>query len=224
MAQQHPPKKPPFASLREFQRQYLQLRWDAICARGDRAFYSRSIDTHVVTYALGPGAGAESLGVEGSAQADGSRKNPPSNARNVSPILSARFLFFDAATCGLLSRRRKFTDFGDGMLAYNAREAVVEYYPESASSYRSRRLAIGIALTFLWLFLGLIAFWVWRDVTGSYPRLTVPPYGSGSIHLILCLGVVLTYVIGNAIVPHHATAGLREGALPSLVRTWLPPC
>ena len=97
----------------------------------------------------------------------------------------------------------------------------VKYYPESVSNYRARRLAVALALIYVWFFFFLLAFWVWRDVTGALSTLTVPPYGSGIIHLLLSLSVVLTYVIGNMIVPRHTTVGIREGSLPSLVRTIL---
>ena len=95
----------------------------------------------------------------------------------------------------------------------------VEYFPESVRGYSSRRLAVGIALIFVWLFVGLIAAWIWRSITGRYANLTVPPYGSGTIHLMLCLCVVLVYVVGTVVIPRRAIVGLREGALPSLVCT-----
>lgn len=83
--------------------------------------------------------------------------------------------------------------------------------------YRSRRLAIASSLVYVWLFFGLILFWIWRKVTGRYPNLLVPPYGSGTIHLVLCMYVVLAYVVGITVVPRHRTVGMRAGALPSLV-------
>jgi len=97
----------------------------------------------------------------------------------------------------------------------------VEYYPEDVNSYRARRLAVALALIYVWAFVALIIFWIVRQVTGRYGSLTVPPYGSGIIHLLLCIAVVLAYVIGIMIVPRHTTVGLREGSLPSLVRRLL---
>ena len=94
----------------------------------------------------------------------------------------------------------------------------VEYYPESVRSYVARRRGISLALIYVWLFVALILFWVWRDTTGAYPNLTVPPFGSVVIHFACCLSVVIAYVIGTAVVPRHTTLGLRPGALPSLVR------
>lgn len=93
----------------------------------------------------------------------------------------------------------------------------VQFFPESLRTYRGRRLTVAIALMYVWLFIGLLIFWVFRIVTGQYPRLTVPPFGSGIIHLLLCLGVVLVYVLGTTCVPRHATVGMRGGSLPSLV-------
>ena len=104
------------------------------------------------------------------------------------------------------------------MVSYDARTVRVEYYRENQRGYRARRLAVAAALTYAWLFLMLIIFWIYRNVTGLYERLTVPPYGSGSIHLLLCLGVVVIYALGNTCVPRHMTVGLREGSLPSVVR------
>ena len=210
-------KKPNFAELRELQRSFLQLRWEAICARGDQAFYSRSINTHVVTHALGHIEGAEALGARTTEARTKVRHNLPSHAAAASPLLSSAFLFVDAVTCCLLTRHRKFSDFGDGMISYNSKQGKVEFYPESVRSYRSRRLMIALALIYVWLFLCLIAFWIYRDATGTYQNLEVPPYGSGSIHLFFCLSVVLAYVLGSTVVPRHTTVGLREGALPSLV-------
>ena len=93
----------------------------------------------------------------------------------------------------------------------------VEYFPESLRTYKGRRLTVAIALIYLWLFVGLLIFWVFRIVTGQYSRLTVPPFGSGIIHLLLCFSVVLAYVLGSTCVPRHATVGMRGGSLPSLV-------
>lgn len=95
--------------------------------------------------------------------------------------------------------------------------ARVEYYRENMKSYRARRLAVAMSLLYVWLFIALIIFFVVRTATDIFPRLTVPPYGSGAIHLILCLFVVLSYAIGNSCVPRHTTVGMREGSLPSLV-------
>lgn len=107
-------RKPIFRQLLELQREYLQLRWDAIKARGEQAFYSKNVDTHVVTYALSRGATDEE-----SHEVDTTRHNLPAHAASASATLTTGFLFIDAATCGLYSRRRKFTDFGDGMVSYN---------------------------------------------------------------------------------------------------------
>ena len=94
----------------------------------------------------------------------------------------------------------------------------VEYFPENTQVYRARRLVLIVALSFILLFVGLFIFWVWRNATGSYPRLTVPPIGSGMIHLFLCLCVVLVYLIGTLAAPRPVTVGMRGGSLPSLVR------
>lgn len=93
----------------------------------------------------------------------------------------------------------------------------MEFYPESVSSYRSRRLTIAIALLYVWLLFSVILFWIWRLSTGAYPNLDVPPYGSGTIHLGFCLSVVVAYVVGTTVVPRFNTVGMREGSLPSLV-------
>ena len=103
------------------------------------------------------------------------------------------------------------------IVSFSSHVARVEYYPENVRSYRSRRLAVAVALIYVWLFFALMIFWVWRNDTGSYQRLRVPPYGSGTIHWLLCLLVVLTYVLGVMIVPRIVTVGMREGSLPSLV-------
>lgn len=97
----------------------------------------------------------------------------------------------------------------------------VDYYPESVENYRSRRLAVALALVYMWLFCLLLAFWVFRDLTGTFSNLTILPYGSGTIHLLLSLSVVLTYAVGIMIVPRHNTVGVREGSLPSLVSSAL---
>ena len=129
-------QKPLFSHLRELQRQYLLLRWESICARGDQAFYARTIDTHVVTFALGRGLGSEVLGVEGpSVSTDGSavRSNLPSSARSASPMLSTYFLLMDAASCGLLTQRRRFSNFGDGMISYNESAGKITRSTEAAA-------------------------------------------------------------------------------------------
>lgn len=104
----------------------------------------------------------------------------------------------------------------DATLSLDAGRVV--FFPENIQGYRARRLAIGIALLYVWMFFGLLLFWIIRDATGLFPRLTVPPYGSGIIHLLLSLSVVLTYAAGTLIVPPFKTVGMREGAIPSLVR------
>ena len=116
--------KPPFHELRRLQRDFLQLRWEAICARGDGAFFARHIDTSAVTFALGdipdalivPGARPAAL-----TNTTVSRRNLPSYVDASSPLLSSWFLFLDAATCGLTTRRHQLTDFGDGMISYDSR-------------------------------------------------------------------------------------------------------
>ena len=108
-------QKPSFKELRELQREFLLLRWRSICSRGDQAFYARSIDTHVVSNALGgsDGVAHPSATTRGGDLVDpiGARHSLPSVVDAASPYLSSAFLFADAATCGLLARRRQFTDF-----------------------------------------------------------------------------------------------------------------
>ena len=99
--------KPGSTELRELQRQFLQIRWQAICDRGDQAFYSRTIETAIVANAPGY-VGTASAG----ARAAKTRHNLPSNAAAATPLLSSAFLFLDAVSCCLLTRRRKFSDFG----------------------------------------------------------------------------------------------------------------
>lgn len=132
--------KPSFKALRELQREFLLLRWSAICARGDQAFYARSIDTHVVTHALGAeGIPDFGLGERNGTPSDnlGARHSLPSVVEAASPFLPPLFLVLDAASCGLLSRRRRFANFvsessnlpaaiehlcvlqGDGMISYD---------------------------------------------------------------------------------------------------------
>lgn len=116
-------RKPPYYELRQLQREFLQLRWGAICARNDQSFYSRHVDTRAVTFALGdvpdvlkiPGA-PTAVASDSSA----SRHNIPSYVDPSAPLLTSAFLLLDAATCGLMTRSRQLTDFGDGMLAYDA--------------------------------------------------------------------------------------------------------
>lgn len=207
-------QKPSVAECRELQRQLLQLRWAAICSRDDQAFYARTINTGVVTNALASAA-------SGAAATDGggSRHSLPSRAAASSPMISTLSLLLDAASCGLAMRRRRLMNFGDGMLSLvDDVQVRVEYFPEDVASYRSRRLAISLALLYVWSFAALLFFWIYRDWTGNYSNITVPPYGSGTIHLLLSVSVVLTYVVGITIVPRHTTVGMREGALPSLVR------
>ena len=112
--------KPDSAYLDELQRHFLQLRWDAISARNDHAFYPRDIDVGVALNAMGDtsarnGAPGELAAI---ARASG-RRNLPSFAKPASPMLSSYTLFMDAATCGLANRRRKISDFGDGMIEYD---------------------------------------------------------------------------------------------------------
>lgn len=84
------------------------------------AFYSKNIDTMVVTHALGHDGDSVTGGSQPSAVRAG-RHNLPSHAAAASPLLSSGFLFLDALSCGLLSRQRKFSDFGDGMISYDAK-------------------------------------------------------------------------------------------------------
>ena len=107
--------KPLFYELRELQREFLLLRWDAICARGDQAHYARSIDTHIVSHATGHKSNAKNPHSERL-----NFDNLPSFVEASSPFMSSTFLFVDAATCGLLGRRRKFSNFGDGMISYDS--------------------------------------------------------------------------------------------------------
>lgn len=129
------PRKPHFSELRELQRQYLQLRWDAICARGDQSFYARSINTHVVSSALGHDVGADASGADSSA----ARHNLPSYADSAAPLITILNLFVDSATCGFRSRKRRFTDFGDGMLSIDAAEGALPFI-EATGSHGIRHL------------------------------------------------------------------------------------
>lgn len=119
-------RKPPFAQLLELQRKFFALRWKAICDRGDQTFYTRTVDTHVVSFALGHphDIGAHDVIPAGEvAQPEAAaRNNLPSFVEAASPFLSSAFLLIDSATCGALTRHRKFVDFGDGMISYNAKE------------------------------------------------------------------------------------------------------
>lgn len=113
-------RKPRFAVLRELQREFLQLRWCAISSRGEQAKFSRTIDTHVVTHALGLRAATDAAGSHGaSADSRLNYDNLPSAVISSAFLLSSAFLFADAASCGMLARRRKFRNFGDGMISYD---------------------------------------------------------------------------------------------------------
>lgn len=92
------------------------------------------------------------------------------------------------------------------------------FHPETIQGYRARRLGITFAIAYIVAFVGLLVFWIVRSATGIFPRLEVPPYGSGVLHLLLSLSVVLTYAWGTLAVPSLKTVGMRDGALPSLVR------
>jgi len=110
-------------------------------------------------------------------------------------------------------------NFGDGMISYNTSSLSVEYVRENKKNYRARRLAIAISLIYVWLFFALLAWWAWLNTATSLNSdwAVVPPYGSGSIHLVLCLLVITTYVLGYIFVPRNMTVGLREESLPSLL-------
>ena len=214
--------KPGHAALRRLQREFLQLRWTAIEARGEEGSFSRTINTQIVTNVekeLSNRTGDQTAAATAASPVKSSRNHLPSHARPASPLITSWFMFGDAASCGLLSRRRRFRDFGDGMLSYNARSLEIVYVRENKKSYRARRLAVAISLIYVWLFVALIAWWGWLNeaTTLNSDLAVVPPIGSGSIHLILCLAVITTYVLGYIFVPRNTTVGLRSGSLPSLL-------
>ena len=222
------PRNPPLAvkpkqtTLRQLQRDFLQLRWDAIVARGEQASYSPTIDTRVVTNvrtdAAKPGRSSDVSRAATTVAVSG-RSHLPSHAKPTSPFISSSFMFFDAASCGLLSRRKRFRNFGDGMISFDDTSFSVEYVRENKKSYNARRLAVAISLVYVWLFLALLAWWTWLNLTTTLNQelAVVPPYGSGSIHLVLSMLVITTYVLGYIFVPRKTTVGMREGSLPSLL-------
>ena len=144
-------RKPQFSELRELQREYLQLRWNAVCARNDQSHYARSIDTLVVSHAMGWGRWAINSLTSGGAQvAAGPSAETRLNFENLpswvdtsmSPFLPSLFLFFDAATCGLLARRRQFTNFADGMISYDADNGVLKLQLLDLGVSRARPLPL----------------------------------------------------------------------------------